>query len=101
MTTGQYAGVGAAREPHGHAHYRINHYGKQVVVLPTRCPSDQHDLAHVGYAASEQAQILRVSCKACSDIPRPDHAWALRTGGRHADSAEFDDTPYSGLLRSP
>lgn len=96
--SGQYLGVGATWQPHGRACYRINQYGRQVVVLPTHCPSGQHDLAQVGYAASEQDQILRVSCTACRAIPRPDHTWALRTGGQHADAAEFDDAPYARLL---
>jgi len=92
------SGVGATWQPHGWAAFRTNGQGTRVVVLPTRCPSGKHVLTQVGYRATEHERVLHVSCEACTEIPRPDHAWALKTGGSRADAAEFDDAPYAELL---
>jgi hypothetical protein len=75
------------------------------VVIPAHCPSGLHVLTEVGYDASEgdypggnYSRILRVACRACSDLPRADYTWSLMTGGQPADSAEFDDEPYATLM---
>lgn len=98
MTIGWNSGVGSTWRPHGRAIYKTDEYGTRVVVLPAHCRSGLHVLTHAGYSAYEEDQILRVSCRACRAIPRPDHAWALRTEGAQAAAAEFDDAPYGHLL---
>lgn len=95
MTRGWNSGVGSRWQPDGAAVYKTNEHGTRVVVLPAHCRSGLHVLTRVGYSAYEEDQILRVSCRACRAIPRPDHSWALRTEGGMADVAEFDDAPYT------
>lgn len=76
------------------AQYRSNGYGRWAVVLPERCPSGEHLLAH-GYTAEESDGLLRVTCTQCS--PSADQqpaSWLLVTGGRRADHAEFDSRAY-------
>lgn len=82
------------------AQYRSNGYGRWAVVLPERCPSDEHLLAH-GYSAEESDGLLRVTCT--QHLPTANkHAttWLLVTGDRQADHAEFDSRPYTAAMNS-
>ncbi|HEY3692815.1 MAG TPA: hypothetical protein VGL46_21445 [Pseudonocardiaceae bacterium] len=100
-------GVGSAWKPHGRAVFRIaDNGGRPVALVPVRCPSGLHALADAGYDVHETADpngrhgdILKISCRACSALPRADHSWSLTTGGQHADGGiEFDDRPYTELV---
>jgi hypothetical protein len=82
------------------ARYRVNEHGTHVVIVPTRCPSGRHQLAVSGYRIIEASDTLTVSCHRCTEMSHPDHSWILATGGRQAQSAEFDDAQYTDLLRA-
>ena len=93
------SGIDEAQKPDGRARYRATGHGEQVVVVPTRCPSGLHVLANVGYRIHEIGQTLYVCCETCVRISRADHGWSFATEGQKAASAEFDDGPYTDLLK--
>lgn len=86
---------------HHPARYRVNEHGAHVVLVPTHCPSRRHVLTTSGYRIVETGDTLNVTCHQCTSESRTGPSWALATGGRQAESAEFDDTLYADLLSEP
>lgn len=99
MAPGLTSGVDTIGHPHGQARYRTTGHGTHVVVIPTHCPTGLHVLTNCGYRIYETGQTLHIDCQAC-DQAGHDHGWSLTTNGRHAASAEFDDEPYTELLKN-
>lgn len=91
--------LGVRWQPDGDVVYR-EELGGLVAVLPRYCRRWEHDLAGQYRARINRDDIVHISCQACSAAPHPDHAWALRTGGRTPDRAELNDAPYYPLRRT-
>lgn len=98
MARGLTSGVDITRHPHGRAHYRTTEHGTRIVVVPARCPTGLHVLTNVGYRIYEADQTLHIDCQACDEAGN-DHGWSLTINGQQAASAEFDDSPYTELLK--
>ena len=98
MTPGVTSNDASPQTTHGPARYRVDGHGTHVVIVPTHCPSRRHSLATTGCRIIETSDTLTVTCHQCTDAAHPEHSWILATGGRQAQSAEFGDAPYAGLL---
>jgi hypothetical protein len=95
MTSGVTSNDTRAPIPSRPARYRVNEHGTHVVIVPTRCPSGGHVLATSGYRIVETSDTLTVTCRQCAGASHPDHSWIFSTGTHQAQSAEFDDEPYT------
>jgi hypothetical protein len=89
---------GVDPEVDGALRYRSAGHGSRIAVLPATCRRGLHDMATVGYRATESNGRLRVRCDACARTTTERCAWVLSTDGELVNLAELDDTPYQDLL---
>jgi hypothetical protein len=89
---------GAVSEVDAAVHYRTDRGGSRIVVLPATCRRGLHDMATVGYRATESNGQLRIRCDACARATTERSAWMLRTADGLVNLAELDDTPYKALI---
>jgi hypothetical protein len=86
--------------------YRYDRLGDCVGVIPATCRRGIHSLWTVGYDWMRDINILKLSCRGCSEGHRPawDSAWSLLLTRPDPERVEMDDGPYisviSALLRA-
>ncbi|RSM80873.1 hypothetical protein DMH04_28550 [Kibdelosporangium aridum] len=100
MTTGLTSNNTHSSLLRAQARYRVDELGTHVVIVPASCPSGRHLLATCGYRIIETGDVLNVICQQCTNTSQPADRWILATGGRQAQSAEFDDGPYTHTVRA-